>query len=113
MLGLVRTIPPASGGAAALPYWFRQVSAMVPMATVGQLKRLTILPRPVTGDWCPFHPSPVTLDKKHDWSRVQSRLDVLELAAICDAVGVTLTEFARRFESNRSRPMRTKPPVPA
>jgi transcriptional regulator with XRE-family HTH domain len=33
----------------------------------------------------------------------ERRLDVLELAAVCDAVGVTLTEFARRFESERSQ----------
>jgi transcriptional regulator with XRE-family HTH domain len=39
----------------------------------------------------------------------ERRLDVLELAAICDAVGMTLTEFARRFESSSSRPPRTKP----
>jgi transcriptional regulator with XRE-family HTH domain len=43
----------------------------------------------------------------------ERRLDVLELAAICDAVGMTLTEFVRRFESNRSRPPRTKPSLPA
>jgi transcriptional regulator with XRE-family HTH domain len=40
----------------------------------------------------------------------ERRLDVLELAAVCDAVGITLTEFARRFESKRSRPVRTKLP---
>ena len=33
----------------------------------------------------------------------ERRLDLLELAAVCDAVGLTLPAFAKRFESNRVR----------
>jgi transcriptional regulator with XRE-family HTH domain len=33
----------------------------------------------------------------------ERRLDVLELAIICEAVGSSLTEFARRFESQRRK----------
>ncbi len=36
-------------------------------------------------------------------SKIESgerRVDVLELKAICEAVGITLTEFVRRFEGD-------------
>lgn len=33
----------------------------------------------------------------------ERRLDLLELASICDVVGITLEAFAARFESGRTR----------
>ena len=32
----------------------------------------------------------------------ERRLDLLELIAICDATGITLTDFSRRFDTARS-----------
>jgi transcriptional regulator with XRE-family HTH domain len=36
------------------------------------------------------------------YERGERRLDLLELISICDAVGLSLTQFAERFDSLRS-----------